>query len=108
MRDFTIRRAHGPISITAPALRRLPCVEVVMVCLALFCLPKTVYVTPAKLLETIPQPTLKPCAACMLTDCGSIFCAAAGSCWIAVGCETSRLNSYPSAFASFVYICTSN
>jgi len=56
----------------------------------------------------IPQPTLKPCATCMLTAYGSILCGAPCSCWIAVGGETSRLNSDPRAFASFVYICTSN
>ncbi len=53
-------------------------------------------------------PTLTPWEASMLTDCGSIFYAATGSCWIAVGCDMSRLNSYPNAFTSFVYICTSN
>ena len=62
---------------------------------------------PHPQLNRLVYPTLSPCETSMLA-CGSIFCVAAGSCWSAVGCETSRLNSYPSAFASFVYICTSN
>ena len=77
MQHFTIHRTQ-PIYYGS-AVRRLAWAEAVMDCLTFVLLTQTLNVTPAKLLATTLQPTLKPCLVPMLTDCGSIVCAAAGS-----------------------------
>ena len=52
-------------------------------------------------------PTLNPCESSTLTDRGSIF-SPNSLCEKSVAFDTALFNSYPSAFASLVYICTSN